>query len=100
VLTLSTVIAFTLIIGGVRAVGKSSSIAARDWIPALLTNPDGSSCQQPCLFGVQPGITNLSAALYLLQAHPFTRGLRQDATLSGQGMAYYAGDGLALIINH
>lgn len=45
-------------------------------ISDLFTNPDGSSCEMPCLFGVKAGNSNMSAeeALRLLASHPLTRG--------------------------
>src|SRR5260221_2458504 len=38
----------------------------------LFTNPDGSPCKLPCLFGVRPGETTVEEALRLLVAHPLT----------------------------
>src|SRR5262249_44610444 len=39
----------------------------------LFTNPDGSPCSQPCLFGIRPGVTTYDEAVRLLKAHPLTR---------------------------
>src|SRR5262249_50436568 len=48
---------------------------------ALFTKPDGTPCERPCLFGVQPGITSFDQALALLRAHPFTH--RFEPNLAG-----------------
>jgi len=44
-------------------------------IAVLFTNPDGSPCQMPCLFGVRPGVTTVDEALQLLDKHALTRGM-------------------------
>ncbi len=44
----------------------------------LFTNPDGTACRQPCLFGVRPGETTYAEALVLLRVHPFTRDFEFD----------------------
>src|SRR5215471_5045053 len=41
-------------------------------IAVLFTNPDGSPCQMPCLFGVRPGVTTLDEGLRILDKHPLT----------------------------
>src|SRR5258708_2654792 len=38
----------------------------------ILANPDGSQCDHPCLFGIQPGFTSLDRASALLHGHHFT----------------------------
>src|SRR5260221_9359246 len=38
----------------------------------LFTNPDGSPCKLPCLFGIRPGETTVEEALRLLKTHPLT----------------------------
>ena len=35
----------------------------------LFTNPDGTLCERPCLFGIQPGETSMDEALVILQTH-------------------------------
>jgi hypothetical protein len=44
-------------------------------LAALFTNPDGTSCKLPCLFGIRPGETNVANALAMLDAHPLAREL-------------------------
>ena len=38
---------------------------------AISTNPDGSICDHPCIFGVFPGLTDKASSLTILKAHPF-----------------------------
>src|SRR5262249_34087493 len=42
-------------------------------VATLFSNPDGSPCQQACLFGIVPGQTTASDALLILKAHPLSR---------------------------
>jgi hypothetical protein len=41
----------------------------------LFTNPDGTPCDRPCLFGVRPGHTSHIDALALLNTHPLMTGI-------------------------
>jgi hypothetical protein len=45
----------------------------------LITNPDGSPCKLPCLFGIRPGETTTGEAVRILARHPLTRNLFFDA---------------------
>src|SRR5260221_14186415 len=38
----------------------------------LFTNPDGTPCERPCLFGIRVGKTSYTRAIDLLRLHPFT----------------------------
>jgi hypothetical protein len=60
---------------------------------ALFTNPDGSPCAQPCLFGVRPGKTTLDDALKILDRHPLTHSLKQQpyVTLNAKGQSVQRG---------
>ncbi len=40
----------------------------------LFSYPDGSVCENPCLLGIQPGVTTIDQAKDLLDSHPFTKG--------------------------
>ena len=44
-------------------------------IAVLFTNPDGSPCQMPCLFGVRPGEMTVDEGLQVLGKHPLTQGM-------------------------
>src|SRR4051812_21567848 len=39
-------------------------------VDMLFTNPDGSPCERPCLFGIRPGVTKIDEALSILNTHP------------------------------
>src|SRR5436853_7799482 len=39
-------------------------------VEMLFTNPDGSPCERPCLFGVEIGKTKLDQVQRLLDKHP------------------------------
>jgi hypothetical protein len=56
-------------VGVARFVGGAQSSA----LAALFTNPDGTACDQLCLFGVRPGETPAREAIAMLEAHPLTR---------------------------
>ncbi|MFN8530670.1 MAG: hypothetical protein U0670_18855 [Anaerolineae bacterium] len=43
----------------------------------LFTNPDGTPCEMPCLFGIRPGETTLTEAMALIQFHPATDEMRE-----------------------
>src|SRR5437763_3228894 len=44
-------------------------------IAVLFTNPDGSPCQMPGLFGARPRVATLQDAFRLLDKHPLTHGM-------------------------
>src|SRR5258706_6456660 len=39
-------------------------------LTVLFSNPDGTPCELPCLFGVRPEKTRFDDALAILQSHP------------------------------
>lgn len=51
---------------------------------ALFTNPDGTPCERPCLFGVRPGYTRHEDAIAILRSHPLTRHLQQTSDVAGE----------------
>ncbi len=40
----------------------------------LFSYPDGSVCENPCLLGIQPGVTTVNRAKELMNSHPLTKG--------------------------
>lgn len=40
---------------------------------AIFTNPDGSPCEMPCMFGIHPHETEFNKAIELIRTHPLTR---------------------------
>lgn len=63
--------------------------------PSLLeratSNPDGTPCDQACMFGIQPGETSGEEAMRLLEMHPLTRNAEwtADHILRLAGLGYY-----------
>jgi hypothetical protein len=64
----------------VMTISASATAAARliggmrpSPLAVLATNPDGTACETPCIFGIRPGETNLERAITLLASHPLTR---------------------------
>src|SRR5215831_16026024 len=39
----------------------------------LFSEPDGSACVEPCLFGIRPGVTTYDQVVAILKRHPLTR---------------------------
>jgi hypothetical protein len=68
-LTLTLIVVFGTLIGSVHWIGRA--VAAP--LIILFTNPDGTPCKSPCLFGVRPGVMSYESAIQLLHKHPFTR---------------------------
>src|SRR5258708_6356870 len=68
------------------------SIQHTDTIALLFTNPNGSSCKMPCLFGVRPDDMTTDQALQILMAHPLTSNMflrkikGEDGTVIGFSM--------------
>ncbi|MEO8396900.1 MAG: hypothetical protein ABI700_28150 [Chloroflexota bacterium] len=42
-------------------------------LAAVFSNPDGTPCGQPCVFGIRPGETTVADARLLIQAHPLAQ---------------------------
>jgi len=90
-LVLISVGSFTLIILIGRLVGSANPVP----LAILLTNPDGSACQRPCLFGIRPGVTTMDQAMGLLRAHPF---IQAAAGQEYTGMGLFGGGPIVVSI--
>ncbi len=73
-LAASLVLAFIGAVCGMRLLGG----ARPSPLSALFTNPDGTPCSHPCLFGIRPGISDQAEAAALLAAHPLMRTFKRD----------------------
>jgi hypothetical protein len=85
-LTCALVVISVLGMGAACLIGGTRSLH----FAILFTNPDGTPCQRPCLFGVRPGKTPYDTAIKLLQLHPFTSRFEPDierGVFSGPGMS-------------
>jgi hypothetical protein len=60
----------------------SLRIGQQETVPfsVLFTRPDGSACDKPCLFGIQPGKTRSAEAIAMLRAHPLTQQFTQTGS--------------------
>lgn len=55
-----------------RSIGRQhQAFTLADWLLDAAGNP----CDEPCVLGIRPGITNFDDALRIVQSHPLTRGL-------------------------
>jgi hypothetical protein len=84
------IISFAVITVILRALAAIDSPPIR----GLFTNPDGTQCQMPCLFGIRTGETTFNDAIRLLKAHPLTRDLPSQYVQAGAfvGMRYVGND--------
>src|SRR5579871_4106812 len=73
-LVLGLLLLFIMSVSIARVVGQVQS----SQLALLFANPNGSACQHPCLFGVQPGQTSYAQAVALLRTHPFTHSMRSN----------------------
>jgi hypothetical protein len=71
----------------------------------LIASADGTPCERPCLFGIEPGKTTRKEVLPLLRAHPLLgsqiRQLPQDdgeVILSAEGRDLFAGKTISVRI--
>ncbi len=71
----------------------------------LFKHPDGTTCERPCLFGIEPGKTKRENILALLRAHPLLAGqIRQlpqddgELILMAEGKDLFAGKTISVRI--
>ncbi len=64
-------LAMTAITGGVAAIARREPLS--DFARLFMTNPNGSLCRPPCLFGIRPGITTYRNGIARMHAHPIAR---------------------------
>jgi hypothetical protein len=85
-LTRTLILTSAIVFGGVQLSAKMQP----SHLAMLFTNPDGTPCKRPCLFGIRPGETPYEPAIRLLQTHPLTRSFESDTdrgVFSGQGIS-------------
>lgn len=92
-LTLILLIMFIAMIFAARVTGSTQPSP----LTALFTNPDGTRCERPCLFGIRPGQMTIDEAIALVKAHWFLSDVRAIQTdryvfpLAGIGKDTFAG---------
>jgi hypothetical protein len=69
-------IAIVILFAVIAVTSGGLVMAARQSEPqswAIFREPDGQSCERPCVFGIVPGQTSLSEAQQIMNDHPLTR---------------------------
>jgi len=87
-----------VVIGGVQLIGRTQRAGPDTSVETLFTNPDGTPCQRPCLFGVRPGETSYQTAIKLLQQHPFTSHFKPDIDKPDIEWGVFSGYGMSVIL--
>src|SRR5258708_25645627 len=80
-LALTLIICLALTLVGIRLLSNKY----KDSIALLFTNPDGSSCRMPCLFGVRPDDMTIDQPLQVLTAHPLTKNIQRQSLKAEDG---------------
>ncbi|MCZ2355234.1 MAG: hypothetical protein LC115_00880 [Bacteroidia bacterium] len=57
----------------VFALGSSFKPSKPETLAMLFSFPDGATCEQPCLLGIQPDVTTPNQAIDLMKIHPYTK---------------------------
>jgi hypothetical protein len=83
----------------VLARGISRITATPGLLSLLLTNPDGSSCQLPCMFGARPGVMTPDQMLRVLRRHPVTRDFSQRTSADGSTV-WLDGEAIRLTLDY
>src|SRR6266851_6376817 len=83
-------LALTIIFFGTILTSRFVGATQANPIAVLFTNPDGSPCQMPCLFGVRPGVATLDEGLQILHKHLLTHGM--EVQPSKDGVVLYSAD--------
>lgn len=92
--TLLLMAVFAMAIVGMCLIGRRDP---RPTLMYLFTNPDGSFCQQPCLFGARPGRMTAPQMVAVMRTHPITRTMAPFPNaiayggFEGQGMVIFVG---------
>ncbi len=79
-LTTALVLLFAVLITALCVIGTTRM----NPVTVFFTNPDGSPCKMPCLFGVRPGEMTANEAIKMLRTHPFTRKLDIEGNIDAQ----------------
>ncbi|MCC7447086.1 MAG: hypothetical protein IT324_06700, partial [Anaerolineae bacterium] len=87
--TLVIILTLAEVLWAARQIGAAQP--PQPMLAVLFTNPDGSPCERPCLFGVRPGKMTRAEAEAVLKAHPAIRNLRFQLG-NGNTFTYLVGD--------
>ena len=81
---LSMIAAVTVAIVGARLVGGVGQPLGF-FASMFLTNPDGSLCAQPCLFGIRPSVTSYADIPRIINMHPVAHYMAQPMVQTRSG---------------
>src|SRR5260370_1108183 len=88
-----------VVLAGVLSVTIAISSAQAMPLSSLFSNPNGSPCEQPCMLGLQPGVTEFNIADERLQAHPFLQGrFKRYADRTSRDLVEYVTTNLRIVI--
>src|SRR5690349_11671995 len=93
---LVSVCLFILITASIVTACLIGSVQTSPPVAAIFTNPDGSACELPCLFGVNAHQARQAVAL--LVQHPLTRDLSASTTDCAKSSAFLSDPNLVLYI--
>src|SRR5215472_10032232 len=95
--TIVLMLSLTALITAARLAGASQVSPTSLLLHVLFTNPDGSSCEKPCLFGIQPGKVQqiedkqrLERLLWMKDVSLSDGDLRGWFDIAGQNATFYA----------
>lgn len=76
-----------------RVIGQTHP--APSLFAVIFTNPDGSPCEMPCMFGVRPGEMSRQQAIAILKKHPVTQDMKLVADESRTSTVFES-DGISI----
>jgi len=88
-LYLALILLLTAAISAVRAFGESQPLPSDSLLAAMFTNPNESSCEKPCLFGVRPGNMKLQEAARIVKSHPLVQ-IKDNNPINSSGNTFQA----------
>jgi hypothetical protein len=88
--TIATLIVLLIVVA--RLIGGAHGSLFTKLTTALWTNPDGSACEHPCMFGVHPYMTGYEESKGKLREHPFTREARETELVTEKTKSHKSQD--------
>ena len=61
-------------------------------LAAIFTNPDGSLCEMPCMFGIRPNVTRTTELLQIMRNHPIFLPLVRKESSAASGTEFQFSD--------
>jgi len=96
-LAITLIFMLTAMIAGMRFIGLSRPSSEESILQKMFTNPDGSLCEKPCLFGIHPGILQQAADKNRLSQFSWMKNINLRAGdlegwfgIEGQNAAFFA----------